>query len=111
MGIYVCVSLFCVQIVSEVRPVWFVFAGVGTQWQHMGRDLMILDCFRESIMQSDAVLRPHGVELCELIMDSKDDTFNSTVNLFVGIVAMQVHRHVSDSELFEPALSIILIIS
>ena len=56
----------------------------------MGRDLMTLDCFRESIMRSDALLRPYGVHLSDLLMDSKDDTFNNTINSFVGIAAIQV---------------------
>jgi len=85
---------FCVcyvqKVSSEVRPVWFVFAGMGTQWTHMGRDLMTLDCFRESIMRSDTVLRPFGIQLCDLLMDSKEDTFNDTVNSFVGIASIQV---------------------
>jgi len=78
------------KVSSEVRPVWFVFAGMGTQWPHMGRDLMTLDCFRESIMRSDTVLRPYGIQLCDLLMDSKEDTFNDTVNSFVGIASIQV---------------------
>ena len=86
-----CCNVCCVQKVSsEVRPVWFVFAGMGTQWTHMGRDLMTLDCFRESIMRSDTVLRPYGIQLCDLLMDSKEDTFNDTVNSFVGIASIQV---------------------
>jgi len=85
--LYVCVQ----KVSSEVRPVWFVFAGMGTQWPHMGRDLMTLDSFRESIMRSDALLRPYGIQLCDLLMDSKDDTFNDTVNSFVGIAAIQVN--------------------
>lgn len=88
----------CVQkVLSEVRPVWFVFSGMGTQWQYMGRDLMILDCFRESIMQSDAALRPYGVQLYDLIIHPQDDTFANVVNSFVGIVAIQVDRYLSDS--------------
>ena len=87
MFLYVCVQ----KVSSEVRPVWFVFAGMGTQWPHMGRDLMTLDSFRESIMRSDALLRPYGIQLCDLLMDSKDDTFNDTVNSFVGIAAIQVN--------------------
>jgi len=76
--------------------VWFVFAGMGTQWPHMGRDLMTLDCFRESIMRSDALLRPYGVHLSDLLMDSKDDTFNNTINSFVGIAAIQASHHASN---------------
>jgi len=96
-GVYdVCVC-YVQKVSSEVRPVWFVFAGMGTQWPHMGRDLMTIDCFRESIMRSDAVLRPHGIQLCDLLMDSKEDTFNDTVNSFVGIAAIQVNSRISDS--------------
>ena len=88
-----------VQKVSpEARPVWFVLSGMGTQWPHMGRDLMTLDCFRESIMRSDALLRPHGIELYDLLMNSTEDTFSSTVNSAVGIVAIQVNTHFSYCE-------------
>ena len=88
-------NVFCVQKVSSaVRPVWFVFTGMGCQWPQMGRDLMTLDCFRESIMRSDALLKPYGIDLCDLITDSKDDTFNDIVNSFVGNVAIQVHPRV-----------------
>jgi len=60
----VCVyDVFYVQKVSsEVRPIWFVFTGMGCQWPQMGRDLMTLDCCRESIMRSDALLRPYGID-------------------------------------------------
>jgi len=63
---------------------------MGSQWPEMGRDLMALDCFRESIMRSDKVLRPYGIQLCDLLMNSKEDPFNNIVNSFVGIVSVQV---------------------
>jgi len=60
----------------------------------MGRDLMTLDCFRESIMRSDAVMKPYGIDVFGLLMDSNDDTFNNIVNSFVGIAAVQVRNSV-----------------
>ena len=82
------------KVSSEVRPLWFVFSGLGSQWPCMGRDLMTLDCFRESIMRSDALLRPHGVHLLDLLMTSEDDAFDGCVNTMVGIAAIQVSfRH------------------
>jgi len=63
----------------------------------MGRDLMTLDCFRESIMRSDSALRPYGINVFDLLIDSKEDTFNDTVISFVGIVGIQVIFHVSYS--------------
>ena len=79
---------------------WYVFDAYTCQWPGMGRDLMILDCFRESIMRSDALLRPYNVRLCDLLMDGEDETFttNDTVNSFVGIVAIQVSPHANDSK-------------
>ena len=89
------VYIFGVQKVSsEVRPVWFVLSGMGTQWPHMGRDLMTLDCFRESIMRSDAVLRPHGIQLYDLLMNPKDDTFSCIVNSIIGVTSIQVRAQV-----------------
>ena len=46
--------------------------------------------FRHSLERSDAVLRPHGVALCEMINRADDETFANTINSFVAIVAIQV---------------------
>jgi len=78
------------KVSSAVRPVWFVFAGMGTQWPRMGRDLMTVDCFRESVVRSDTVLRPYGVDLFQLMTDSQDNAFTDTVSSYVGIVSIQV---------------------
>ena len=92
----VCVCDYRAQKVStEVRPIWYVFTGMGAQWPNMGRDLMTLDCFRESIMRSDALLKPYGVQLCDLLTNSKDDTFSNIVNSIVGIAAVQVISHIN----------------
>ena len=90
-----CVRVFCVQKVSsEARPVWFVFSGMGAQWPNMGRDLMTLDCFRESIMRSDALMKPYGAQLYDILTNSTDDAFKSNINSAIGIVAIQVSSHV-----------------
>ena len=81
----------------EVRPVWFVFTGMGSQWPHMGRDLMKVDFFRESIVSCHTVLSPFGVDLLDLLANSKEDTFDSIDNSFVGILAIQVIFYISDS--------------
>ena len=78
---------------AEKCPIWFVFAGMGAQWHGMGRDLMQLDVFCQSIMESDAVLRPYGLQLYDLLMTGDEDAFNNILNSFVGIVAIQVGWH------------------
>ena len=69
---------------------WFVFAGMGTQWCGMGKQMLTVPRFRKSILKSDAVLRPYGVELYELLTDGSEEAFNDTINSFVGIAAIQV---------------------
>ena len=69
---------------------WYVFAGMGTQWPNMGRDLMEMDVFRRSISKSDAVLQKFDIHLIDMLMNSGDETFNDTLNSFVCIVAIQV---------------------
>jgi len=80
-----------VQKASEDgRPVWFVFTGMGTQWNGMGRQFMEIEAFHKSIMRSDEVLKPYGIQLYELIMNGDATTFENTQNSFVGIASIQV---------------------
>ncbi|XP_053392677.1 fatty acid synthase-like [Mercenaria mercenaria] len=78
------------KVSSEKRPVWYVFAGMGTQWHGMGRKMMEIDAFRTSILQSDALLQPYGVNLYDMLMNGEETTFENTINSFVGIAAIQV---------------------
>ena len=63
---------------------------MGTQWHGMGRDLMGIEAFHQSILRSEAALQQHGVKLQELITSSDERVFENTLNSFVGIVAIQV---------------------
>lgn len=75
---------------SDRRPVWFIFAGMGTQWHGMGRDLMTIQPFRESIMRSANVLSQFNLDLYDMLMHGNADTLNSTLNSFISIAAIQV---------------------
>ena len=75
---------------TDRRPVWYVFAGMGTQWYGMGRKMMDIDVFKASILKSDTVLKPLGVQLYQLLMDGDEYALADIVNSFVGIVAIQV---------------------
>jgi len=80
---------------GDKRPVWYVFAGMGTQWHGMGRSMMELDTFRESILRSDAILQPLGISLYDLLMNGEESAFQNTINSFVGIAAIQVSSLIS----------------
>ena len=87
--------LWCVKFsnfqeirVASQRPVWFVFAGMGTQWAGMGRDLLGIPVFHESILRSDTILQAHNVPLYDMI--AQGDAFDDILNSFVAIAAIQV---------------------
>jgi fatty acid synthase len=72
------------------RPLWFVFAGMGSQWAGMGKDLLRLPAFAKAIDLCDAVLRPKGLDIKHIITNDDPKTFDNILNSFVGIAAIQV---------------------
>lgn len=63
---------------------------MGTQWAGMGRSLMQLPDFRDSILRSDAALKQTGLVVSRLLLEAEDNTFEDTVHAFVGLAAVQV---------------------
>uniref|UniRef100_A0A8D3B9P6 Fatty acid synthase n=1 Tax=Scophthalmus maximus TaxID=52904 RepID=A0A8D3B9P6_SCOMX len=78
------------QVQASARPLWYICAGMGTQWAGMGRSLMQLQDFRESILRSDAALKDTGLVVSRLLMEANDATFEDTVHSFVGLTSIQV---------------------
>lgn len=78
------------QVQSAGRPVWYICSGMGAQWIGMGRTLMKLDIFRESILRSDKALEKTGLKVSELLMNTDEKTFDDTVHAFVALTAIQV---------------------
>ncbi|XP_054609993.1 fatty acid synthase isoform X1 [Dunckerocampus dactyliophorus] len=78
------------QVQATPRPLWYVCSGMGTQWAGMGRSLMQLPDFRESIMLSDKALKDTGLVISRLLEEADEATFEDTVNAFVGLAAIQI---------------------
>lgn len=51
---------------------------------------MRLACFRDSILRSDEVVKPLGLQVSELLLSTDEATFDDTVNAFVSLTAIQV---------------------
>ncbi|XP_042150431.1 fatty acid synthase-like [Ixodes scapularis] len=74
---------------SKKRPLWFVFTGLGCQWNGMARQMMQFDVFADSIRRSHELLVPFGIDLVELI--TSDNAKNRTmVYSSVSVAAVQV---------------------
>uniref|UniRef100_A0A8D9EQT3 Fatty acid synthase n=1 Tax=Cacopsylla melanoneura TaxID=428564 RepID=A0A8D9EQT3_9HEMI len=73
------------------RPVWFLFSGMGSQWQAMGKDLMKFPIFANAIAKCDAVLKEHNVDIMNILTNVEDTTiYDNILNSFVGIAAVQI---------------------
>lgn len=75
---------------STERPVWFVYSGMGAQWPGMGRDLMAIDRFRESMQKSHDFLKQYNIDLLHLVQEADEKAFDVPTNSFVGITAIQI---------------------
>ncbi|XP_065209088.1 fatty acid synthase-like [Planococcus citri] len=75
---------------GDKRPVWFVFSGMGSQWPAMGKSLMNLPIFAESIRKCHETLRTKGLDLIKIITEDDPKIFDYILNAFVGIAAIQI---------------------
>ncbi|KAH7944592.1 hypothetical protein HPB52_021510 [Rhipicephalus sanguineus] len=77
------------QAPIQKRPLWFVFAGMGCQWNGMARQMMHFDAFARSIQKSHELLQPFGVHLLD-ILTTEGPCNDNVVSTLVSIVAIQV---------------------
>lgn len=63
---------------------------MGSQWNGMGRQLLNIPIFAESIRKSEAVLKKKGVDLMNILTSEDPKLFDNILNSFVGIAAIQV---------------------
>ncbi|XP_065209086.1 fatty acid synthase-like [Planococcus citri] len=75
---------------GDKRPVWVVFSGMGSQWPAMGKSLMNLPIFAESIRKCHKILRTKGLDLIKIITEDDPKIFDYILNAFVGIAAIQI---------------------
>ena len=78
------------KVQPNTRPIWYVFSGMGTQWSGMGEKLMQIPTFRESISKTAEILKEFKVDLVKIIMESDSNTYNNTINSFVGLASIQI---------------------
>lgn len=75
---------------SIVRPIVWVFSGIGSQWIEMGKDLMQISTFAQTIDLCHNVLLPKGLLLKTIITSCEADTFENVLHSYVGIVAIEI---------------------
>ncbi|XP_021181064.3 fatty acid synthase [Helicoverpa armigera] len=75
---------------GTTRPVCFLYSGMGSQWNGMGRELLRIPLFAAAIEKCQRVLEPHGIDLVKIITDPDKTIFDNILNSMVGITAIQI---------------------
>lgn len=58
--------------------------------QFQGEALMRFPIFAKAIHKCDKVLKPHGIDIVDIITNKDKKVFDNILNSFVGIAAIQV---------------------
>ncbi|EDX03567.1 GD23205 [Drosophila simulans] len=90
LGTSGCVKEEVLPYEEEERPIWFVYAGMGSQWASMAKDLMQLEVFRNSIQHCAEVLAQVDFDLIDVLTRSTERTFDNMLYSFVSVSAVQV---------------------
>jgi len=56
----------------------------------MGRDLLEINVFSESINRCTEALNGYEINVRNMLLRSDDDTYNDQINAYVGLTAIQV---------------------
>ncbi|XP_049523884.1 LOW QUALITY PROTEIN: fatty acid synthase-like [Dermacentor silvarum] len=80
------------QAPFEKRPLWYVFTGMGCQWDGMARQMMQFDVFASSIRKShDLTHRNFGLDLMDALTGTGDEELKkSSACVLASIAAVQV---------------------
>ncbi|XP_072399714.1 fatty acid synthase-like [Diabrotica undecimpunctata] len=74
-----------VERYNKQRPIWFVYTGMGSQWNKMGKDLMNIPVFKNTINRCAKVLAPYGVDLINIITSEDPSVFDDITNCISAI--------------------------
>ncbi|XP_054154671.1 fatty acid synthase-like isoform X2 [Oppia nitens] len=72
------------------RPVCFFFSGMGSQWTAMGKSLMEIDVFAQSVRRSADILKQFSIDLLYVLLSDDPKSLNEKIHHFVAITSMQV---------------------
>lgn len=63
---------------------------MGTQWAGMGKDLLSIDIFKQSLQRSAKILKNKEFDLMNLILNSTDEHFENILYSLPVIIAIQI---------------------
>ena len=75
---------------SQKRPLWIVFPGMGSQYAEMGKDLLQIDVFAESMHRSRETLKSVNIDLDQILEPRNDSIYKNIHHAMMAITAVQM---------------------
>ncbi|CAI5456722.1 unnamed protein product [Caenorhabditis angaria] len=77
--------------ITEPRPIYFVYSGMGSQWPGMAMKLMKIPLFDESIRASSKTLEEYGLDVHAMLNNPDPAQYQgNTLNCMLAITAIQI---------------------
>ncbi|CAB3400922.1 unnamed protein product [Caenorhabditis bovis] len=77
--------------ITEPRPIYFIYSGMGSQWPGMAIEAMKIPIFKESIRASSRALEEFGVDVYQMLCNPDPTQYqNNTLNCMLAITAIQI---------------------
>ena len=68
---------------------------MGSQWLMMGKSLLNLPLFAETVAKCDKVLREKDIDIYKILTSHDPQLYDDIVNAFVGIITVQVSSSIA----------------
>lgn len=76
--------------ITEPRPIWFIYSGMGSQWAGMGKQLMKIPLFDNSLKESSETLNYLGLDVYGMLQNDDPEQYKDTLNCMLAITSIQV---------------------
>ena len=75
---------------KTLKPIWFVFPGLGGQWSAMAKALMPIKIFADKVEECHQILLDFGVDLKNLLLSEDKAVLSTMANKFCATVALEI---------------------
>lgn len=86
----ICFDENVMKTEDKIRKICWVFAGLGSQWPGMAKDLMKISLFRQTIEKCHDVLLKYNYNLLTVLKSTDPSVVNDILNSIVAITAIGI---------------------
>lgn len=75
---------------KTLKPIWFLFPGLGGQWPAMAKALMPIKIFADKIEECHKIVEEFGIDLKYLLLSEDKSTISTMTNKFCATTAIEI---------------------